>query len=613
MCGFLGEISNNLLDVKSFKKLLDLSVNRGPDQQGFWKNTICQLGFNRLSILDLSENGKQPLISPSGKFAMVFNGEIYNYKDIQTKYGIEATDLRSSSDTEILSHLLEKVSIEDFAKELNGMFAIVVYNIEANILHLIRDFAGIKPLFYGLHNDGIVFASQFDQIFQHTAFSDKKLRPEIMKEYFGLGYMQAPNTVFQNIFQVEPSQIVTWNGDSQRNLTKLKYYDWKISRMIIESSSEVVEKFDSIFSRVVKNQLNADVPVATFLSGGIDSPLVSAYAKQHQPNIKAFTFGIDDLQHDESDIAKKIASQLELNHHVEKSSEKDILSILDLHFKGLSEPFGDYSSLPTYLITKKAKEHATVMLSGDGGDELFWGYPRFLKSINHLYWFKLPLLLRKIIVPFYRKYYKQTSSAIDKFSLYEHWILSKQIHFPQLDRFLPNVSFSKELQNVYAFSTPISKTNALNYLKQNEFFAHLQRVLRKVDLMSMSNSLEVRVPFLDKEVIAFSNTIIPEYGISHTKPKLVLRKLLYKFVDKKITELPKRGFSVPIESWLKKELKEDVKNIVLNQSFYGREFIDENYLQVIVANFFESKNTTNHCAIWHLYAWQKWAKNYDLN
>lgn len=612
MCGFLGEISSDLLDGESFKNLLDLSINRGPDQQGFWKNDFCQLGFNRLSILDLSENGKQPLISPSGKFAMVFNGEIYNYKAIQKKYAIADADLRSTSDTEILSHLLEKVSIEIFAQELNGMFAIVVYDIETKSIHLIRDFAGIKPLFYGLHSDGIIFASQFDQIFQHPVFSKKKLRSEIMKEFFGLGYMQAPNTVFQNIFQVEPSQIVTWNGDTTKSITKTKYFDWKISRTFCESSAEVVRKFDSIFSSVIKSQLHADVPVATFLSGGIDSPLVSAYAKQHQPNIKAFTFGVDDLKHDESIIAQKIASQLDLNQHLEKSSEKDMLSILDLHFKGLTEPFGDYSSLPTYLITKKAKEHASVMLSGDGGDELFWGYPRFLKSVNHLYWFKLPLFLRKIIVPFYRKFYVKTSSAIDKFSLFEHWILSKQTHFPKLDRFLPNISFSKELHSVYAFDLPISKTNALNYLKQNEFFAHLQRVLRKVDLMSMSNSLEVRVPFLDKEVIVFSNTIIPEFGIRHQTPKLVLRKVLHKFIDKKITELPKRGFSVPIESWLKNELKEDVTKTILNQPFYGREFIDENYLQLIVANFFESKNNTNPYAIWHLYAWQKWAKNYDL-
>jgi asparagine synthase (glutamine-hydrolysing) len=611
MCGFLGEIATQLLEKESFQKLLDLSSKRGPDQQGFWRDYNCQLGFNRLSILDLSENGKQPLISPSGKFAMVFNGEIYNYKDIQKKYNIADTDLRSGSDTEILSHLIEKISIPEFAKELNGMFAIAAYNIETKELHLIRDFAGIKPLFYGIHEQGIVFASQFDQIFHHPGFAHKKLRPEIIKEYFGLGYMQAPNTVFENIFQVEPSQIVTWNFEKRAIASKTQYYEWKVTNDIKETSFEAVEKLETIFSKVIQSQLNADVPVATFLSGGIDSPLVAAIAKQYKKDIKSFTFGINDKQYNESDVAQKIANELHLDHEIENSTESEILSNINLHFKGLTEPFGDYSSLPTYLITKKAKEHATVMLSGDGGDEMFWGYPRFLKSINHLYWFKIPLFLRKIIVPIYRKINKETSSAMDIFNSFDQWILYKQLVFNKLDNLVPNTSFSKELVAVYAFNKNLNKQNALRYLKKNEFFAHLQMVLRKVDLMSMSNSLEVRVPFLDKEVIEFSNSILPEYGVNHKISKIILRKLLNKFVDKSITSLPKKGFAVPLEKWLKNELKQDVINSVVNKPLYGKEFVDTNFLRLLVTDFYNNKNR-NWQIVWHIYAWQKWAETNNL-
>jgi asparagine synthase (glutamine-hydrolysing) len=612
MCGFLGEIAIQLLEKESFQKLLDLSSKRGPDQQGFWRDYNCQLGFNRLSILDLSENGKQPLISPSGKFAMVFNGEIYNYKGIQKKYNIADADLRSGSDTEILSHLIEKISIPEFAKELNGMFAIAAYNLETKELHLIRDFAGIKPLFYGIHEQGIVFASQFDQIFHHATFAHKKLRPEIMKEYFGLGYMQAPNTVFENIFQVEPSQIVTWNFEKRNIISKMLYYEWKITKEIKETSFEAVQKLETIFSKVIESQLNADVPVATFLSGGIDSPLVAAIAKQYKKDIKAFTFGIDDKEYDESEVAQKIAIQLNLNQHIENSSEKEIISIIDSHFKGLAEPFGDYSSLPTYLITKKAKEHATVMLSGDGGDEMFWGYPRFIKSVNNLHWFKLPLSIRKIIIPVYRQFNKETSSAIDIFNSFDEWILNKQIHFSQLNQFIPNTSFSRELIKVYAFEGMKNKEKTLLYLKRNEFFAHLQKVLRKVDLMSMANSLEVRVPFLDKKIIEFSTTIIPEYGIRHKTSKLILRRLLYKFVAKEITELPKKGFSVPIKKWLKNELKEDFIKTVLEKPFYGEEFIDKKILHSLISDFYNGNKNINPWGIWHLYAWQKWAQNNNL-
>ncbi len=612
MCGFLGEISKKLIPQDSFQKLLDLSIHRGPDQQGFWKDEVCQIGFNRLAILDLSENGKQPLLSPSGKFAMVFNGEIYNYKDLQKKYNIADSDLRSGSDSEILVHLIEKISIEDFAKELNGMFAIAIYDLVQKTVHLIRDFAGIKPLFYGTHQNGLVFGSQFDQIFQHQAFENKKLRPEIMKEYFGLGYMQAPNTVFDTIFQVEPGQIISFSYDENKVISKFNYFEWKTSNIIKESDKAVIDKTKIILSQVIQYQLNADVPVATFLSGGIDSPLVAAIAKQTRSSLKAYTFGIDNEAYNESDIAQKIATQLNLNQTIDTINEKQLLQIIEDHFNYFSEPFGDESSIPTFLITKNAKHFATVMLSGDGGDEVFWGYPRFIRSLDHLYWFKIPLIIRKMTVPFYRKIFKNTSSAIDIFNNFEDWILYKQIHFYKLDKLVPKTKFSNELLAIYKFKKPLNKKNSLLYLKENEFYAHLQKVLRKVDLMSMANSLEVRVPFLDKQIIEFSNTIIPEYGIKHKTPKLILRQLLNHFVDKKITDLPKKGFSIPIENWLKNELKNDVIEAILNKPFYGKEFIDAAILKEILDDFY-NKNKGVSLGIWHLYTWQKWAVKYKLN
>ncbi len=305
MCGFLGELSAKLLSTESFKTLLDLSIQRGPDQQGFWKDSHCQLGFNRLAILDLSENGKQPLLSPSGKFAMVFNGEVYNYKELQKKYNIQDADLRSSSDSEILAHLIEKISLTQFASELNGMFSISIWDIAQQQLYLIRDFSGIKPLYYGLHNDGIVFASQFDQIFHHPAFEIKKLRPEIMKEFFGLGYMSAPNTVFENIFQVEPGQFLVWDFGSKTIVERKKYYEWTIQPSIKETETNTINQFSEFFEKTIQHQLHADVPVATFLSSGIDSTLATAYAKKNKKDICAFTFGVDDPAFDETSKAKE--------------------------------------------------------------------------------------------------------------------------------------------------------------------------------------------------------------------------------------------------------------------------------------------------------------------
>lgn len=612
MCGFLGELSTELLSHENFKNLLDLSIQRGPDQQGFWKDDYCQLGFNRLSILDLSENGKQPLVSPSGNFVMVFNGEVYNYKEIQKKYKIQDASLRSSSDSEILSHLIEKVSLEQFAKELNGMFAISIWDIAQQQLYLIRDFSGIKPLYYGLSKQGIVFASQFDQIFKHPAFETKKLRPEIMKEFFGLGYMPAPNTVFENIFQVEPGQFLIWDFNSSKIIQNKKYYHWQIKSVLKETAIETIDRFSEQFEKTIQHQLHADVPVATFLSSGIDSSLVTAYAKKNKKEVRAFTFGVNDPAFDETSKATEYAKILAVDHIVESCTSEDLLQIIDTHFKSMPEPFGDYSSIPTYLITKKAKQYATVMLSGDGGDEVFWGYPRFMKSVAQAHWFKYPFWLRKIIVPIFRKKNKQLSSALDLIVRFSDWILYKQIHFTHLDQLFPKTTFSKELQDIYAFEIPNTKENVLLYLKENEFYGHQQRTLRKVDLMSMANSLEVRVPFLDKEMIRFSNTVIPELGIKHTIPKLILKEDLYRHIDQKMVNKKKKGFSVPIERWLKKELKDDFIETVIKKPFYGADHLNTEYLHTLVADFYQNKKHVNPWGMWHLYAWQKWAVNNKL-
>lgn len=609
MCGFFGEISKKIIDKQSFIKLLDLSKHRGPDFQGYWSNNICQLGFNRLSILDLSENALQPILSISGRFVILFNGEIYNFKELKFKYKISDNVLRSNSDTEILAHIIEKLDIYTFANELNGMFAISIYDIEKNEVSLIRDFAGIKPLYYGIHKEGYIFASQFDQVFCHPAFiNSKELRPEIMKEYFAMGYMHAPNTVFKNIFQVQPGEIITINFNSQNTLSK-KYYDWKTHLSNRETCSKTTEIFKSIFSKAIENQLISDVPIATFLSSGIDSSLVTAFSKKFKNDINSYTFGIDDDVNDESETSKIIAKQLKVKHVIDKISKKEIVNVTEKHFNYFSEPLGDYSSIPLYLITNNAKKHFTVMLSGDGADELFWGYPRFKKSLDHFYWFKIHINIRRVLVPIYRKIFPKTSSAVDVFKNFNDWILYKQIHFNHINNLIPLVNFSKELTNTYSSKHLKNKKQALLFLKKNEFYAHLQMVLRKVDLMSMANSLEVRVPFLDKSCIEFSNTISPEYGIKHKKSKYILKELLSQFLNNNITNLSKKGFTIPIDKWLTEDLKEDVLETLKYDNFFGNEYINKQYFLKLIKDFSENNNK-NYRGIWHLYAWQKWINKY---
>ncbi|MBX2963401.1 MAG: asparagine synthase (glutamine-hydrolyzing) [Cyclobacteriaceae bacterium] len=616
MCGILGEVGIELLVKDVFLHLLQLSYKRGPDQRGYWTDEHnCQFGFNRLSILDLTEHGLQPMISPSGRYVVVFNGEIYNYKRLQGKFGIRDDELRSTSDTEILVQLLEKLPLSRLASELNGMFAIAVFDRQAKRIHLLRDFAGIKPLFYGLSRNGIVFASQFNQIHKHPWFVNAELRPDTVKDYFGLGYMSSPGTVFKDIFQLQPGEILTWDL-SYGGITQRKFFNkWTYSNTLLDNSLEAMLKFRKVFGDAVTRQLNADVPVAAFLSGGIDSPLVAAFASQSSPGIRTFTVGLEDKELDESVAALRIAEYLKLDNVLERYTENELRFYLDHHFEAITEPFGDYSSLPTYFITRKAKQFATVMLSGDGGDELFWGYPRFITQLKGTTFFRYPLFVRIPFVKVARKLGCKLSYAFDTLEEFADWTLNFQIQFfnQDINRLVPGTEFSSEIKGLYRFEGNLSDDTAvLRWLKWNEFYGHLQRVLRKVDLTSMGNSLEVRVPFLDKEVMLFSNTLIPKLGVEYNEPKLLLKKALAKSVPSDMILTAKKGFGLPINRFLRGPLKQDLLSNCIDGEYFGKEIIDTSFVRNYILGFLSEKHH-NGWGVWHLFAWQKWAAMHVKN
>lgn len=611
MCGFLGEFSfgnSDLTNTKSFNALLELSKHRGPDNTSIIQDKGFQLGFNRLAILDLSTNGNQPKYSPSKRYAIVFNGELYNYKQLQREHHLK--NLNSTSDTEVLIHLLDKCGIKKTINLLNGMYAIAIIDKLKRTVSLARDFAGIKPLFYGQSQNGLVFASQFDQIFKHPWHSGSlELRPEIIKEYFGFGFMHPPNTVYRNIYQVEPGQLLQF---SETGKLKSKHVT-RFTKEIRDNAVKNVQKksyYNNILKDVISRQLESDVPLALFLSGGVDSPLINAIAKNIKKDIAAFTFGIDHTKFDESEKAIRYAQHLRINHTVEQIDENELVSHVEDHFKGLSEPLGDYSSIPTYLITKKARNSHTVMLSGDGGDELFFGYPRMLDILNKRHWFRIPYLLRRPLFKVLNKFNFVNTWAPYSFKTFKQWIQSKQqyIFANTLDNFFPDVSFSKELDHLYEVPSNLNKEALLQWLRWNEFYGHMQRVLVKVDRMSMANSLEVRVPFLDRASIEYAWKRVPLEFDNQSHLKKELKDCAKNYFPEALVEHPKQGFSVPIEQWLRKELKSDVMEFVLNKPLYGKQYIDVKNVRTYVTDFYDNKHN-NGWGVWHIYAWQKWAYN----
>ena len=610
MCGILGEVGKQLCSKDEFTVLRDLMHDRGPDADGYWTdNKNAQLGFKRLAILDLSPAGNQPMISKNNEWALVMNGEVYNYRELHRQIG-EPT-LRSGADTEVVLELFQSVGFVDGIKRLNGMFALALYHVPTSKLYIGRDFAGIKPLFYGIRNNTLVFASQFNQLFKHPLFTnDLQLRSDVMKEYFAFGYQHAPNTVFKDIFQLKPGEYIIWDGLTGEIDVKSLYYNWKENPINHETNRDMPELTNNLLRKVVKSQLHADVPVATFLSGGIDSPLITAHAVSLYNRIQAFTVKVDDKKYNESEVASKYAETLNVKQIIETFTEVDLLTVIDEHFRGMSEPLGDYSTIPTYLITKRARQYATVMLSGDGGDELFWGYPRFQYFSQQAKYFDWPLPIRKLIMPILRKFNKQLTHALDVVDNIGEMNLYKHIHNHAVDKLFPKVSYTDEMMKDYQFDSSDSG-EVLLYLRKNEFYAHMQRVLRKVDLMSMSNSLEVRVPFLDAEVINYSLNIIPQLGISHNNPKHLLKECLSAFVPKSLIDFKKRGFSVPIEKWMHNQLRDDIIHHLIDKPIFGANLIEQDVFREQVLGFFDNKKV-NAWGLWHMYVWQKWAVQNNL-
>ncbi len=615
MCGFLGEFLFRVNDSTSdifFKELLELSKHRGPDSTKIVATSKFKLGFNRLSILDITSNADQPKLSPSKRYYVVFNGEIYNFKELEEKYDL--CDLNSSSDTEVLIHLLDKIGIEQTIKELNGMFAIAIIDSKLNELYLTRDFAGIKPLFYGISHEGAVFASQFNQIHKHSFFNLKlKFRKEILKEYFGLGYMQAPNTIFEKIYQVNPGELIKISANGEIFKEVLWSFNPLMGSYKSNSKENCVNEFDKMFGEVIKRQLQSDVPLAAFLSGGIDSPLVCAQAKKQKEDIETFTIGVEHKKYDESIKASQYANHLNAEHTIKQISSDQLIEQIDEHFKYFSEPFGDFSSIPTYVITKIAKDKHTVMLSGDGGDELFFGYPRMLDIFKKRYWFKVPYLVRKPVIRLAIKLKLFNSWAPYTYRKMEDSILAKHLHISlnKLNKLFPKSSFSIELKEIYRLPKNQTKKKLLHWLRFNEFYAHMQRVLIKVDRMSMANSLEVRVPFLDKKSIDFAWKIIPEFSKNKFELKGLLKKAMELYYPKEMIEKEKSGFSVPIDDWLKNHLKNDVKKVIFDYPIYGEAYLNKVELINYVEDYFEEKHNESW-GVWHIYAWQKWALNEKL-
>ncbi len=572
MCRLIGEyrLNSELTGRDVFVRLTQQSKPGGPDDTDFYQDSRVQFGFNRLAILDLSDTGRQPMVSSSGRYTVVFNGEIYNFNKLRSRLK-SYTSFKGTGDTETLVHCIDEWGVEEAIKQLDGMFAIAVYDKKRDCISLIRDFAGIKPLFYGLNSRGLVFASQYNQVASHPWFSDEGINDEVLSLYLRMHYVPAPYGMLDNTFQVLPGEIITINN--QGSVAKNRYWELPVDvEADILEQSAAIHHLKTELNTSVRNQLISDVPLGAFLSGGIDSALICNFASQNITNkLSTCTIGSDSKTHDETYDAGIVAKALGAEMNIEIMNSSSALSIIDNAFDALSEPFADFSIIPTYLVSKLAREKVTVALSGDGGDELFFGYERFGSVTKNHEYLRYPYYMKYLLYGTDKVLFKNrhvNSGVLFNKSGVAHRELHSRFKGDRLLSVFPgyNKTVVDSGFGVYDYKNGVDEVKLLNSMRYAEFYGMMQKTLRKVDQASMGVGLEVRVPFLSKQFIEASLKVSPYLSFGSGKKKDILKVLLKDQIPEvRITE-QKRGFTIPLTKWINEDLKEYFDDTLMSTS-----------------------------------------------
>lgn len=554
MCG-IGGFINIEFNKEHLHKINGALKHRGPNSNGIYFNSASKIGLahTRLSIIDLRSEANQPMESHCKRYKMVYNGEVYNYKTIAKDL---KKDFKTTSDTEVILEAFVLWGI-DFVNKLNGMFSIAIYDTYENKLYFFRDRAGIKPLYYFFKNQQLIFASELKAI--SSVFNNSlSINKQAVSDYFHYGYIPKEESIFEDVFKLPAGSYALFNNG---NLTINNYWnvESKITNNTVRNFDSAKKNLNELLFDSVEKRLISDVPIGTFLSGGTDSSIVSTIAsKVSNTPLNTFSIGFKEAKYNESENAKEIARYLKTNHHEFIVSEQDILSDFDTIIDSFDEPFADSSCFPTYIVSKLARQHVTVCLSGDGGDELFMGYGSYnwaSRLSNPLLWnFRKPISSLLSMSSTERN--KKASSIFNSpsegkmnhlFSQEQYLFSNKEIQLLLND--FPSASIDKII-NTKRKLTPIEKQSFFdinNYLKDD--------LLVKVDRMSMLNSLEVRVPLLDYRIIEFALNLDESLKISKNgTQKYLLKEVLYDHVPQQLLNHPKWGFSIPLQKWLKNDL-----------------------------------------------------------
>lgn len=628
MCGIAGgyykqELPNEALLSKAVQQL----ESRGPDNQGLHCHQNFFLGQRRLSILDTSEGAHQPFFSADNRYCLIFNGEIYNFKSIRTKLESKGYTFKTNGDTEVLLYAYieyGKACLDLF----NGFFAFALLDQQTNDLFIARDRIGIKPLYIYQDEYRFLFASEMKAFYPLNI--KKEIDYNVLATYFQLNYIPAPYTIYQKVSKLLPGHYIEFSNGTAA--TKQWYkLPFDIKNYADLSYEKASDKLVELLETSIEKRLVSDVPLGTFLSGGIDSSVISSLAAKHKSNLNTFSIGFkDNAFFDETEYAELVANKLKTNHRVFKLSNDDLLESLQSLLAYMDEPFADSSALLVNLLAKYTREHVTVALSGDGGDELFAGYNKHYGEWRIR---KGGLAANAVsaLLPVWRNLPKSRHGKIgNKIRQLERFAIGKQLDVGE--RYWRWCSFidAEESKQYFKDASTIDQS-VLNSIKDrytqllkkegdlnDNLYADVHLVLpydmlTKVDLMSMANSLEVRVPFLDHEVIEYAFTLPVQYKIDAKLKKKIVQDAFRKILPSELYNRPKKGFEVPLLQWFRNELKSLIMDDLLADKFIQEQGIfNLNYIQQLKKRLFSTNPGDVHAQIWALIVFQSWYKNYHI-
>lgn len=601
MCGFVGFIDKKKNKKKIIKDMADIIVHRGPDSDGYYTDDDCALGFRRLSIIDLS-GGTQPIYNEDKTMAIIFNGEIYNYQEIRKDLLKKGHKFKTESDTEVILHGYEEYH-EKILDKLRGMFAFVIYNVNDKTLFGARDFYGIKPLYYYKDDNEFMFGSEIKSFLGHPGFK-KELNRDMLKQYLTFQYSVGEDTFFKNVYKLRPGHYFKYHDGE---LEIVKYYELKINNDDSKSLYEWKDIIRKELNESIKYHKVSDVEVGSFLSSGVDSSIVATLSDVD----KTFTVGYDNKKYSEIDYAKELSDKIGVKNISKKISKEEYFKKFPMIQYYMDEPLADASAVALYFVANTASKHVKVALSGEGADEIFGGYNIYHEPYSVSWYNKIPYPVRRFIgiLAYPMRNHSGFNFLVRRSKKLEDRYVGNAFIFEPRDAdkvlsYKDTRDFRELTKPYYDKAKDYDQVAKMQYIDFN--FWLIGDILLKADKMSMANSLEVRVPFLDRPLVSEVINMPAKYKIVGNQTKYAFREVCKEALPKKWADKKKLGFPVPIREWIKEE---DIYNDIYKKFSEASEFFKP---KEIIKLLEEHKNgkRDNSRKIWTIYSFLIWYQEY---